>query len=436
MNEPQERLVVTKAIDNAKIGPYQILIFSIGIFLNMLDGFDVMAMAFTADSIGKQMQIPVDQLGIVFSIALAGMMIGAMFVAPLSDRIGRRPMIITCTAILGASTLLTGMSTSLWELLPLRLFTGIAVGCLLASLAAFVAEYSPTKYRSFVVVCVTAGYPLGAMLGGFIADYLIPNFGWESVFYAGSVLTFAMLAIIYFAMPESLQFLLIKQPSNGLKKVNVALVRLGSEPLDELPEIRQASKEAKSSVAGLLTKEYRLKTMILWSCFFFCITSLYFLLSWLPKLVIEAGLSLSEGIYASMAFNGGGVVGIMLLGWFAARFGLSRLIGGTLLGAVVAMVLFATASGIDHLMIYLLLIGVLLQAGFTGLYAVAAKIYPTEIRATGVGWAIGLGRMGAVVGPFVGGLLIKQYVSMELSFIIFAVPLLVSGLLAYKLRVN
>ena len=198
---------MTQAIDNAKIGPYQIAIFSIGLFLNMLDGFDVMAMSFTADSIGKQLQIPADQMGIVFSTALAGMMIGAMFVAPLSDRVGRRPMIIACTAVLGVTTLLTGFSTSLWELLPLRLFTGIAVGCLLASLAAFVAEYSPTKYRSLVVVCVTAGYPMGAMLGGFIADYLIPLYGWESVFYAGSALTFAMLIILYFVLPESLQFL-------------------------------------------------------------------------------------------------------------------------------------------------------------------------------------------------------------------------------------
>ncbi len=436
MPEEHEHSVVRQAIDNAKITSSQIVVFIIGVFLNMLDGFDVMAMAFTADPIGKQLQIPADQLGLAFSAALAGMMIGAMFVAPLSDRVGRRPMILSCTAILGVTTLLTGLSTSLWELLPLRLFTGIAVGCLLASLAAFVAEYSPPKYRSFVVVCVTAGYPLGAMMGGFIADYLIPLHGWESVFYAGSTLTLAMVVILHFTLPESLQFLLTKQPPNALKRVNTALARLGSVQLVELPEIRQASKGVKSSVASLLTEQHRLKTLTLWSCFFCSITCLYFLLSWLPKLVIEAGLSLSEGIYASMAFNGGGVVGIMLLGWFAAHFGLSRLIGATLLGAVVGMVLFATTSGVDHLIFYLLLIGLLLQSGYTGLYAVAAKVYPTEVRATGVGWAIGLGRLGAVVGPFVGGVLIDQQVSMELSFMIFALPLLAGGLLAFKLSVD
>lgn len=436
MPEKQETSSVIRAIDNAKMGSYQIGIFAIGVFLNMLDGFDVMAMSFTADSIGNQLDIPPDQLGIVFSVALAGMMIGAMFVAPFSDRVGRRPMIIACTAILGLTTLLTGFSTSLWELLPLRLLTGIAVGCLLASLAAFVAEFSPVKYRSFVVVCVTAGYPMGAMLGGFIADYLIPLYGWESVFYAGSALTFTMAGILYFALPESLQFLLNKQPRDGLAKVNAALVRLDCEPLKEYPRKGNEGIESNSSVAALLKDPLRLKTLILWACFFCCITCLYFLLSWLPKLVIEAGLSLSDGIYASMAFNGGGVVGIMLLGWFAARYGLSRLIGGTLVGAVAAMILFAVASGIDHLIVYLLLIGVLLQAGFTGLYAVAAKIYPTEVRATGVGWAIGLGRIGAVVGPFVGGLLIKQHVSMEYSFIIFAIPLLVSGFLAFKLSIR
>ncbi len=435
MLEQQENSVAAQSIDSGKISSIQILVVVVGVFLNMLDGFDVTAMAFTVDPIGNQLHIPADQLGIVFSAALAGMMIGAMFVSPLSDRVGRRPMILACTAIVGVTTFLTGLSTSLWELLSLRLFTGLAVGGLLASLAAFVAEYSPAKYRSFTVVLVMAGYPTGAMLGGFIAEYLIPLHGWESVFFAGGSMTIFMLVVLYFTLPESLDFLLTKQPANALKRCNEIVVRLGRKELNEMPEIDPVRKEEKASVASLVTKQRRKKTIILWSSFFFCFTCLYFLLSWVPKLVIEAGLSLSEGIYASMAFNGGGVVGILLLGWFAARFGLSRLIGTTLVGAVMGMLLFAVASGIDHLIIYLLLIGALLQAGFTGLYAVAAKIYPTEIRATGVGWAIGLGRFGAVVGPYIGGVLIDQQVSMELTFMIFALPVLASGLLAYKLSV-
>ena len=435
MLEKQESSVASLAIDNGQISPIQILVVVVGVFLNMLDGFDVTAMAFTVDPIGKQLQIPANQLGIVFSVALAGMMIGAMFVSPLSDRIGRRPMILACTLVVGVTTLLTGLSTSLWALLSLRFLTGLAVGGLLASLAAFVAEYSPEKYRSFTVVLVMAGYPFGAMAGGFIAEHLIPLYGWESVFFAGGTLTLGMLVILYFTLPESLEFLMTKRPANALEKANKLLVRLGRMRLTEMPEIGKAKKEDKTPVHSLVTKERRNKTLTLWSCFFFCFTCLYFLLSWIPKLVIEAGLSLSEGIYASMAFNGGGVVGILLLGWFAARFGLTKLIGTTLVGAVIGMGLFAIASGIDHLIIYLLAIGVLLQAGFTGLYAVAAKIYPTEIRATGVGWAIGLGRFGAVVGPYIGGILINQQVSIESSFMIFAIPLLASGLLAYKLKV-
>ncbi|MEM7374388.1 MAG: MFS transporter [Bacteroidota bacterium] len=435
MPEQQEASIFTKVIEHGTISRSQIIVFVSGILLNMLDGFDVMAMAFTADPIGKELGIPADQLGLVFSSALAGMMVGAMFVAPLSDRWGRRPMILLCTAILSLTTLLTGLSTTLWALLPLRFLTGITVGCLLASLAAFVSEYSPSKYRSLAVVSVTAGYPLGAMMGGFIADYLIPLHGWESVFYAGSVLTAVMAFLLYGALPESLQFLLSKRPDNALQRVNAVLERLNQSSLTELPEQQKQTAKTKASVWSLLDGIHRQKTLILWSSFFFCFTCLYFLLSWIPKLVIEAGLSLSEGIYASMAFNGGGVVGIFLLGWFAAQFGLSRLIGTSLLASVVGMLLFAVASGIDHLIVYLLLIGVLLQAGFTGLYAVAANIYPTEIRATGVGWAIGLGRFGAVVGPYIGGVLIDQQLSMESSFVIFAIPLLVSGLLAYRLRV-
>ena len=175
---------------------------------------------------------------------------------------------------------------------------------------------------------------------------------------------------------------------------------------------------------------------MLWLTFFFCFISLYFLISWIPQLVVNAGFTESQGVYAAVAMNGGGVIGIFTLGWFASRTSLSILIGGFLSFAAVTMILFALTDGISLLLIYLAVIGFTLQGGFTGLYAVAAKIYPTELRSTGVGWAIGLGRFGAVVGPYVGGVLIAGGVSMEINFLIFAIPLMTSGWLAFFLRVK
>jgi len=181
-------------------------------------------------------------------------------------------------------------------------------------------------------------------------------------------------------------------------------------------------------------RDRRADTLMLWGAFFFCFISLYFLMSWIPKLVVTSGLSESKGVYASVAFNAGGVLGILTLGWLSSQMGLARLIAMFLSAAAAAMIVFALAEGVSHLLAYLVLIGFLLQGGFTGLYAVAAKIYPTELRSTGVGWAIGLGRFGAVVGPYVGGMLIAKGVSMENNFLIFALPLFIGGAIAYRLR--
>ncbi len=422
--------------DDGNVAGTQFLVIGIALVLNMLDGFDITAMAFAAHSIGQELQITPDYLGIVFSVTLAGMMIGAMFVAPLSDVIGRRKMILLCVTAIGVSMFVTGHVVELWQLVFLRLITGLGVGGMLASLAAITAEFTPAKYRSLAVVSVTAGYPLGATLGGFVVAPLIPVHGWQVVFFAGSAATLAMVVVIYFLLPESLQFLATRRPANALEKINVVLRRLGRPRMDTLPVIESTQQRAKANVLSLLTPNRRVKTLVLWATFFFCFISLYFLMSWIPKLVVTSGLSESEGVYASVAFNAGGVLGILTLGWLSSRTGLSLLIGIFLSAAGVGMIVFALAEGTAQLFLYLPLIGFLLQGGFTGLYAIAATIYPTEVRTTGVGWAIGLGRFGAVVGPFVGGLLIANEVSMENNFIIFALPLFIGGAIAYQLKVK
>jgi benzoate transport len=434
--DTEELGIIHEVIDHGPVAPTQLLVVFIALLLNMLDGFDVTAMAFTVHSIGEQLAITPDRLGLVFSVALAGMMVGAMVIAPLSDVIGRRNMVLACVTAIGTSMFITGYAVSLWQLILLRLITGLGVGGMLASLAAITSEYAPERYRSLAVVTVTAGYPLGAVLGGFIAAPLIPAYGWESVFFAGGGATLAMVIVVYFLMPESLQFLATKHPVNALEKFNAVLKRLGRSPVAALPAIDPAKHGDKANVLSLLTEARRAKTITLWLTFFFCFICLYFLMSWIPKLVVNAGLTETEGVYAAVAFNGGAVAGIVFLGYLASHIGLSKLIGTFLSTAAVGMIIFAFADGADNLILYLLVIGFLLQGGFTGLYAVAAKIYPTELRSTGLGWAIGLGRFGAVVGPYVGGVLIAANVSMEINFMVFAVPLLMGGFMAYRLQVK
>ncbi|QIB64981.1 MFS transporter [Kineobactrum salinum] len=434
--ESNEAPFITEAINDGNGRITQYLVITIALILNMLDGFDVTSMAFTVHSIGEDLSIAPDKLGIVFSTALAGMVIGAMFIAPISDRIGRRSMVLGSILAIGLSMLATAFVESLWQLIILRLITGLGVGGMLASLATISAEYTPERYRSFAVVTVTAGYPLGATLGGFVAAPLMAEYGWQSVFVAGGIATLAMTVAVYLLIPESLQFIVVRRPPNALRKVNRILQRLNSPALAALPEIDSGESPPNANVFSLLTNEWRSKTIILWLTFFFCFITLYFLLSWIPKLVVNAGMSVSDGVYASMVLNGGAVIGILSLGWLAEHFGLSRIIAVFLFASGVIMSVFAITNGIDYLLIYLFAIGYLLQGGFVGLYAAAAKLYPAEIRTTGVGWGIGLGRLGAVAGPYFGGVLIAQGVSLESNFIIFSIPMVISGIIAMRLTVK
>ena len=427
--------IVRELIDQGGFGRIQVLVVCLALMLNMLDGFDITAMSFTVHSMGQDLGISVDRLGIVFSVALAGMMLGAMFIAPLSDRVGRRKMILICVLVIGLSMVLTGWASSLWELILWRGLTGLGVGGMLASLATICAEYTPEKYRSLAVMGMTSGYPLGAMTGGYLVAPLIADQGWQFVFFYGGAATLVMALVIFLWMPESLQFLLLKRTAE-LAPINAILRRLNKPVLNDLPEMQTAYEADRNTVVSLLTPERRNRTLILWSSFFFCFISLYFMLSWIPKLVVLSGLSEEVGVYASVVFNGGAIIGIISLGWMASRLGLTNLIAFFLCGAAALMLVFAFWEGANHLFVYLLIIGFLLQGGFTGLYATAAKLYPTEIRSTGVGWAIGLGRFGAVVGPYAGGLLIAGGVGMEINFVVFALPLLIGGLIAWVLSVR
>jgi len=422
-------------LDGGKISRVQIRVVFISFLLMILDGFDITSMSFTAQRISEALQISATNLGAIFSVTLAGMMIGAMFIAPYADKIGRRKMLILSVFVIGVSMYFTGLVSTLWHLIVLRTITGLAVGSMLANLTALTTEYTPTKYRSFSVAIISAGFPLGATLGGIIVAPVLPVYGWESIFIGLGILTLFMTLVVYFAVPESIQFLRTVGTSASLLKANALLKSMHRKELTSFPS---AATHAipKASVFSLLAPSMRTKTIQLWATFFLVFVSLYFLMSWLPKLVINAGLSESSGVFSAVALNGGGVIGTLLLGWFAANIGLTKLIGCFLAMAGTLMLAFGVLFEHLNLFVLLFVIGFFLQGGFVGMYSASAKLYPTEVRATGVGWALGLGRFGAVVGPYVGGLFIASGYSMQFNFLIFSVPLLIASVLAAGLKIR
>ena len=431
---------INEFIDNGSITSQQILVVSLCFIFNMLDGFDITAMAVVASPVSVDLDLTPDLLGWIFSFALAGMMVGAMALAPLADIIGRRALIILSLMIVGISVIMTSKVESLTPFMLLRFISGMGAGALLASQASLAAEYSPNKYRALSVAIVTAGYPTGAMMTSIVAGYILPEYGWRMMFLFGGVVTVSMVIVAWLMIPESLKYLIEKKPNNALEKINKILLKLNAPSISELPPSNNDSEVTISMIGNmrmLLSPKFRRLSLMLWTSFFCAFGTLYFLMSWIPKLMENAGYDMAVGRDAFLLFNLGGVIGIYLLGILSVKWKLTNLILNLSLVSAVSMIIFALVPNqLNILFILILVIGILQQSAFTGLYGVAAKAYPTEIRSTGVGWAIGLGRSGAVVGPAVAGYLILAGYDMSANFIFFALPMIVCGLIAYKLNVD
>ena len=393
--------------------------------MNMLDGMDVMVISYTAPSIAKEWAVSPEALGLVFSMGLLGMAIGAMFLAPRADVIGRRSMILICAALMGLSIFLTQYAQNKEHLVIFRIVSGLGIGGMLASTATLGAEYAPNRTKDFWVSLVMSGYPIGAVLSGLVAANIIPTHGWRMMFQIAGISTVVALPVIYLFLSESLDFLFKSRPQNALQKANLILTKMNIAPLSALPNIEE--NVSKAAVSELFSEGRKEATLRLWLAIFMAFATLYFLTMWIPKLASAAGLSISLAIYAGTVFNLGAFVGIVSQGYLSTTFGLRRVICIYLLGTAVLMGIFGLFSGSAMVLVLFGLIGFGVQGGFIGLYAVAARLYPTQVRTTGVGWAIGLGRLGAVAGPLVGGVLIGAGLSMTTNFIIFALPIIIAG---------
>ena len=417
---------IRQMIEDSKLTTLQITVFLVCITMNMLDGMDVLVIAYAAPALSADWTTSPETLGTIFSAGLFGMTAGAMFLAPFADRIGRRNMIMTCIILMSAGMLLTAYVRTEWQLIFMRFATGLGIGSMLATAATMAAEYSPNRNKNFIVSFVLSGYPLGATLSGFAAASIIPEYGWRAMFIAAGSATAVTLPIVVFLLPESLDFLIKTRPQRALERANKILQRMGYEARSELPEAPEEAKRA--SVKELFMHHRQMPTIWLWIAFFTSFATLYFLTSWIPKLAESTGLSLRLAIYAGTVFNLGAFIGILSQGYLSQTFGLRRVIASFLVGTGVLMCIFGFVSASWLILLLFGLIGYGVQGGFVGFYTVAARLYPTEIRNTGIGWGIGAGRIGAIVGPKVGGTLIGMGLTLTVNFIIFAVPLAIAAI--------
>ena len=422
-------------IDESKLTGLQLTVLGVCFFLNMLDGMDVLAISFAAPAIADEWSISPQSLGVVFSAALVGMTAGAIFLSPYTDVIGRRRMILASLLMISLGMLATSFANSVPALIALRFLAGLGIGSMLASMTSMVSEYAPDRLRNVFILVLHASYSIGAIIAGFVAAGLIPAFGWRPLFVVAGCASFIGIPLVWFLLPESLDFLTKKQPRGALGKVNSVLTRMGHATLDMLP-IQQDDGPSSPGLSSIFAGQFRDRTIWLWLSFFMGFATLYFLLSWVVKLAIESGLALENAIYAGVCLNLGAFFGSVSLGFLSNRFGLTRIIGLFFVASAVFVVVYGSAgASVAMRLILVFMLMYFVQGAFTGLYAVAARIYPTEIRTTGIGWAIGAGRLGAILGPIVAGLVLGAGVSISWTFAIYAIPMILAAVFVSRIGI-
>lgn len=424
-----------RVLRSTPMRPFQIIAVALCVLISMIDGFDVLTVAFTGPSIAADWSLSPPQLGLVFSAGLAGMVLGSIFISPLADSAGRRPVVLACLLILTAGMAATAYARNLEQLLALRVFTGLGMGGILAGINTVVAEYSSDRRRDLAISFMAIGYPIGAMLGGLASSWIIARFGWHAVFLFGAAASALTLPLVALFMPESVDFLLARRPRGALARLNALRARLGLPALAELPEAARTARPARTGLVEVFRNGMARSTILICLSYFLLMVSFYFLANWTPKVLVGMGLSVQQGISGAVLMNLGGIAGGLSLGLLAPRAGLTRLTTALLVLCFASVVWFGfTGAQLSGLLVMAAAIGYFMFGSMIGLYALAPAVFPPAVRATGTGLALGVGRLGATVGPTAAGLLIAAEWTRAEYFTALGLPLLAAAACVWCIR--
>jgi MFS transporter, AAHS family, benzoate transport protein len=421
-----EKIYVNHLIDEQPLHRFHIRLLLMCIFIIVADGYDMFMLGTIIPSLMKEWGIGPVEAGALNSYALIGMMFGAMLFGPIADRFGRKNIILVCFLIFTVFTFISGFANSSTLFGIQRFCAGLGLGGVMPNLVALVTEYAPIKWRSTLVSIMFSGHAFGGIVASISAIYLIPHFGWRAVVWAGIIPLF-FVPFFYRWMPESIHFYIKRGQKRRLVSVlNQLAPKNKYHEQDEF--VINVEKNIGFPVTSLFYEKRALSTIMFWISFFMCLLVMYGLSTWLPKIMQEAGYPLGSSLTFLVTLNTGAVVGAIVGGRLADRFGGRKVLIVFFFLAFFTLTLLSFKPGI--ILLYLL-IGV---AGgtTTGTQIVAnsyvSQYYPVEMRSTGIGWALGMGRIGGIVGPMLGGVLLSQHLSLRSNFLVFAVPCIISAL--------
>ncbi|RWU22863.1 aromatic acid/H+ symport family MFS transporter [Pseudomonas alkylphenolica] len=408
-------LDVQSFINRQPLSRYQWRIVLLCFLIVFLDGLDTAAMGFIAPALSQDWGIDRASLGPVMSTALIGMVFGALGSGPLADRFGRKLVLVTAVLLFGIFSLLSAFSGSVEQLLVLRLLTGIGLGAAMPNATTLLSEYTPERHKSLLVTSMFCGFNLGMASGGFISAKLIPAYGWHSLLLLGGVLPLLLSAVLLFRLPESARFLVVRNRDE--KHVRKVLAPIAP---DEVAMAHAFSVPEQQTVQGgnvfrlLLTGQYSAGTLLLWLTYFMGLVIVYLLTSWLPTLLRDGGASLEQAAFIGALFQFGGVLSAVAVGWAMDRWNPHKVIGGFyLLAGVFAYCVGQSLSQVTLLASLVLLAGMCINGAQSAMPSLAARFYPTQMRATGVSWMLGIGRFGAILGAWAGASLLGMGWSFE-----------------------
>lgn len=425
---------IAHAIDSSPVSRFQFFVFALCFLCLCSDGFDAQALGYVVPAISQQWHVAPATFAPAFAFGLIGMALGALALGLLADYWGRRRIIISCTAVVGVATLMMATVTSVGELIVYRFIAGLALGGMIPNAMALGSEYSPQRWRAVVVMVAACGISIGSAVGGVVAGALIKEHGWPLVFQVGGCFALLMSALTALTMPESVRFKAVREADSAAvaKLMRRICPDLRCDVNTQFTVVEQ--KAAGLTVKHLFTGNRWSATLLLWVIYFCCLLEIYVFASWLPTVLNRAGVSLQASLYATSALQVAGTVASLLLGLVLERFNPGRILFYLFLFGAAAI--YSIGLALDQttlLMVATSCAGIGMVGGQACAHAIASRTYPTFMRATGMGWALGIGRIGSVIGPLIGGALLARNWPAPDLLLAGAVPAVVAACAAFAL---